>query len=97
MSQPGGLGESLVRNGLNQSSFALFVAKVAERHIKAGRSADQLADVFALLSACNASAARQALGDCSLTFEGEKLQSVSAYWAKLGGGKAAPNLAMLDL
>lgn len=97
MSQVNGLGESLVRSGVNQSSFTLFIAKVSGKFIRAGKTDDQLADVLGLLSAGNASAARQALGGCTITFDGEKPQSVEAYWGKTGGAKSAPNLSVLDL
>ena len=97
MCQPGQVGETLVRNGLNQSSFGLFLAKLAKAHIDKGRTPEQLADVFALVSGGNASAAKQALNDCEITFEGEKPISVGAYWNRNGEAKGAPNLAMLDL
>lgn len=97
MSQPGEAGESMVRNGMNQASFCLFLARIAAKFIEAGKTPEQLADVFALLSGGNASAAKQALNDCTIEFEGEKPSSVGAYWGKTGEGKAAPNLSMLDL
>ena len=95
--QPGEIGEPLVRSGLVQESFNLFTARLAAKHINAGRSPEQLADVFALVSASNASAARQALGGCSITLDGGKKQSVADYWNKSGGAVAKPNLSLLDL
>lgn len=94
---PGEIGETLIRNGLTQSSFVLFLAREALNQAAKGKTAEQLADIFSLLSGGNASAARQALADCTLQWEGdEKKQSVGAYWQKLGGGKQAPNLSLLD-
>lgn len=93
----GEAGQSLVENGISQSNFSLFLACEAARQlVEKGKSDKELADVFSLLSAGNASAARQALGDCTLEFEGEKPVSVAAYWLKHGGGKATPNLSSLD-
>lgn len=90
-------GQSLIENGCNQRSFSLFVAKVAFAYMAKKATEQQLADCFDLLSACNASAARQALADCALKIEGEEKEiSVSSYWAK-HGKIAAPNLALLDL
>lgn len=94
---PGQVGESMLRTGVNQSSFGLFLAKLAKAHIEKGRTAEQLADVFALVSGGNASAAKQALNDCEITFEGEKPISVGAYWNRNGDAKGAPNLGLLDL
>lgn len=97
MSQPGTVGETMIRNGMNQASFCLFLARIAAQFIAAKKTPEQLADVFALLSGGNASAAKQALNDCTLEFEGEKPQSVGAYWGRNSEGKAAPNLSMLDI
>ena len=97
MCQPNQPGETLIRNGLNQSSFGLFLAKIAEAHFAKGRSPEQVADVFAMLSGTNASAANKALMEATLEFEGEKPQSVSAFWGKAGTTKGAPNLALLDV
>ena len=97
MCQVGAVGEPLVRSGMTQDGFCLFLAKLAALHLAAGRSPEQIADVFILVSGGNASAARQALADCTLTFDGEKPTSVSAYWLKNGGGRAAPNTSILDL
>lgn len=97
MCQVGAVGEPLVRNGMTQDAFCLFLAKLASLHLGAGRTPEQVADVFILVSGGNASAARQALGDCTLTFEDSKPTSVSAYWLKNGGGRAAPNTSILDL
>lgn len=93
----GEAGEFLVENGLNQANFCLFLSLEAVRQLMEKNKSDrELADVFQLLSAGNASAARQALADCQIEFEGEKPSSVSAYWLKQGGGKTAINLSALD-
>ncbi len=94
----GAIGEPLVRSGVTQDAFCLFLARLAKRHIEAGKTDDEVAAVLLLVSGGNASAARQALGACSLIWEGDsKPQSVMAYWQRSGGSKAAPNLAALDL
>lgn len=100
----GGLGESLVRNGVSQDAFCLFLARVAVSRIEAGKTAEQLTEIFLLLSGGNSSAARQALGRCSIRFEDDPEVSpkhpeylVETYWERAGGGKAAPSLAALDL
>lgn len=90
-------GQSLIENGCNQSAFALFIARVAIAYVSKKATEQQLADCFEMLSACNASAARQALQECVLKLEGEEKEiSVATYWAK-HGKVAAPNLALLDL
>lgn len=96
MCQVGAVGEPLLRSGVSQDAFCIFLARVAEARLKAGKTPEQVADAFILLSGGNASAARQALNDCTVEFEGEKPTSVGAYWLKAGGGKAAPNLSALD-
>jgi len=65
----GEIGESLFRNGVSQASFCLFLAKLAVAHSKAGRSAEQIADVFSLVSGGNTSAAQKALNDVSVHWE----------------------------
>jgi len=92
----GEIGESLLRSGLSQSAFVLFIAKEAMNQSAKGKTAEQLADILTLLSAGNASAAKQALADCTIELEGEKPQSVSAFWGKNGGPKTAINLSLLD-
>lgn len=94
--QVGAPGEPLLRSGLNQDSFCLFLARVAHKFAAAGKTPEQIADAFMLLSGGNASAARQALNDCTVEFEGEKPMGVGSYWLKAGGGRAAPNLSALD-
>ena len=102
----GQIGETLVRNGCSQGAFALFVARLAHMQlVDKGKTAEQLAEIFELVSAANASAAKQALGNCNLysedickTDKEGKLQPmlVETYWKSQGGGKSAPNLALLD-
>jgi hypothetical protein len=104
--QPGQIGEPLIRNGCTQSAFALFVARLAaEQLVEKGKTPEQLAEVFDLVSACNASAAKQALAQCNLFAEelcivdkAGKMQPIvlETYWKTIGGGKAAPNLSALD-
>lgn len=98
---PGQPGEALVRSGCNQEAFVLFLANLAADRLNASRPGGaktplQLAEIFTLCSGGNASAARQALNDCAIEFEGEKPQSVGAYWTKSGNKSAAPNLSLLD-
>lgn len=94
----GEMGESLFRSGISQDAFCLFLAKLAKKHLDAGKTPEQLADVLLLVSGGNASAASQALGKCSITWEGEtKQQSVADFWNKQGGARSAPNLSILDL
>lgn len=94
---PGQLGEPLVRSGCSQGAFCLFTARLAAAQLAKGKTTEQLAEIFELVSAANASAAKQALATCALRWEGaDKDQSVEAYWNSLGGGKSAPNLSVLD-
>lgn len=103
---PGGVGESLIRDGFSQNAFAAFCARLADEQLNAKkRSVAELTTVFELVSACNASAASKALEDCNLFDENVcikdkegKLQPmlVKTYWASHGGGKAAPNTSLLD-
>ena len=97
MCQVGAVGEPLIRSGVSQGAFALFLAKLAILHAEAGRSAEQIAEVFELVSGGNASAARQALGDCTIEEEGSKPMSVTTFWNKNGGGRTAPNISILNL
>lgn len=93
----GEIGESLLRSGMNQSAFTLFVAKLAKRAFDAGRTPEQTAEILSLVCACNASQAKQALEKCSIEWEGdEKKQSVADYWIKLGGAKGPLNLSALS-
>lgn len=110
----GELGESLFRFGVSQDAFCLFLARLAADRLARGKTEAQLADILMLVSGANASAARQALGRCSIKWEaidknGESIldekgiptweskeQSVEAFWLKASGGKAAPNLSLLD-
>lgn len=93
----GSPGEPLLRSGISQDAFCLFLARIAAVRFEVGKTTEQIAEVFVLVSGGNASAARQALNDCTVVFAGEKPQSVGNYWAKMGGGKQPPNLAALDL
>lgn len=64
--QPGQGGESLLRDGLSQESFNLFIAREVRKMIAAKLSDEQIADILGLLSASNASAASQALARCAI-------------------------------
>lgn len=113
----GEIGESLLREGINQASFNLFLAKLAESRLCRAVNpmpVAKLADLFSLVSGANSSAAQKALATCSIRWElvdedGASIldkdgnptwekneQSVEAYWAKAGGGKAISNLSLLD-
>ena len=104
--QPGQIGESLIRNGCSQSAFALFIARLAHKLVDAGKTEEETAQAFELVSACNASAAKQALANCDLFAEelGSKnkageLQAVTleTYWKSLGEGRAsASNLSLFE-
>lgn len=65
----GEVGESLLRNGVSQSAFCLFLARLASLHFAAGRTAEQVAEVFSLVSGGNTSAAQKALNDVSIHWE----------------------------
>lgn len=94
---PGKPGAHLIAEGCNQSAFSRFLALVAIGYIAKGATEQDLTSAFELISAGNCSAARQALSDCALKFEGEEKEiGVGAYWAK-HGKVAAPSLALLDL
>lgn len=62
----GEIGEPLVQSGASQAAVALFGARIAQAHFSAGRSAEQVAEVFELLSISNASALKQTLAGCNL-------------------------------
>lgn len=95
----GGVGESLIRNGLNQGTFARFLSHLAHKAVDAGRTETELAAMFERVSATNASAAQKALGDVELTLEGAaKPMSVSAFWGKLPASEGgAPDTSLFDL
>jgi len=65
----GELGESLFRSGISQDAFCLFLAKLASQKLAAGKTENQLAEIFLLVSGGNASAARQALARCAILWE----------------------------
>ena len=65
----GETGEPLLRSGVNQAAFCLFLAKLAIAHSDAGHNAEQIADVFSLVSGGNTSAAQKALNDVSIHWE----------------------------
>ncbi len=94
---PGQPGESLIRDGFNQSTFTAFLANISMRHFAKGRNEAQLAQLFTQVSAANASAARQALGGATLVADGGKAQSVEAHWGKAGGAAIAVDTSLLDL
>lgn len=81
----GEIGESLFRNGVSQDAFCVFLANLAADRIEKGKTPAQLADIFLLVSGANASAARQALGRCSIKWE-----KVDAAGESIVDGKGNP-------
>lgn len=92
----GEAGENLIRSGITQESFCRFLVKIALEMVSKGKDESTITSAFSMLSGANASAAQKALAECSITFEGEKKQSVAAYWLSIGGSKAAPDLSVFD-
>ncbi len=92
----GETGEFLIRSGLSQSSFCAFLAQIAYNGYKAGKTAEQMARAFSMLSGANASAAQKALADCTIEWADGKKQSVAAYWLSIGSAKGAPDLKDLE-
>lgn len=91
----GSTGESLIRNGLNQATFARFLAALSVKAIAAGRTEAELATMFERVSATNCSAAQKALGDVTIEVEGvAKPMSVSAFWGKLPSTGGAPDVSI---
>jgi len=70
----GEIGESLVRNGITQASFCLFLCRFAQALFtktdkREAKTPEQAANSFLLVSGGNASAAQKALGQCELHWE----------------------------
>lgn len=65
----GEVGELLLRNGVSQEAFCLFLARLASLHFAAGKDAEHVAAVFSLVSGGNTSAAQKALADVSIHWE----------------------------
>jgi len=93
---PGQPGERLIRSGLTQGSFCLFLAELASLHFAAKREPKVIAQVLAKVSGGNASAAKQALETLVIKWEDGKEESVATHWGK-SGEAAAPDLSILDL
>lgn len=96
----GGVGEPLIRNGLNQGTFAKFLADWAKASLdSSGGDVGKLAQQFERLSATNCSAAGKALGDVELFIDdAAKPVSVSAHWGKAAkDGNAAPDTSLFEL
>lgn len=103
----GGLGENILRAGMNQDSFTFLIASVACTLAKQDQGPEQISAVLRSISAANASAASQALAKCEIEWDDAPLakdgkskmrQSVSDYWKSLGAGRtAAPSLKVLGL
>lgn len=101
--QPGQIGEPLVRTGCSQSQFGLFVARLARyQFVEKKNDEKAVAHLFDLISACNASAAKQALANCNLFADEHcikdkegKLQpiTVETYWKSIGGSKPSTDLS----
>lgn len=94
--EPGRAGEILIRNGFSQDSFCAFLADFATRAVAAGHSKPQLATAFSMLAAGNASQARQACSDISISVDGGKEMSLSSFWGKTETG-AKPDLTLLGI
>ena len=104
--QQGEIGEPLIIRGFSQSNFTQFIAALCAAQLAKGKTAAQLAAVLEMVSACNASAARQAMENGISVFgtehnkkdkEGKETEvTLETLWERLGTKKAAPNLALLD-
>jgi len=85
---PNRAGHVLIESGFNQDNFTLFIARLAIVAIKAGYDETKLAALLRQVGAANASQARQALADAVITVDGEKQQSLGAFWGD--SGRAVP-------
>lgn len=90
-------GNFLVENGFDQGNFETFLADFACRAIAAGHDQAKLARAFHQMSAGNASAARQAIADIQIEVEGEKPQSMGAFWGKDPKGGKPLDMSALDV
>ena len=90
---PGKFGAPLVERGFSQALFAACLAKWAKA-VSASLTDAELASALEGLSACNASAARQALEACELDLG----ETTDAEWAAHGGRWVAggKEIASLD-
>jgi hypothetical protein len=70
---------------------------VAESHVSKGRDWSTLGAVYEQISGGNASAAKQAVAELTITTDGDKPRSVRAYWGKVGGASPAIDLKVVDL
>lgn len=87
----GAIGSSLIREGCSQTAFSLFIARLAHQQlVEKGKTAEDLAVMFDMTSAANASAAKQALQDCMLTTDEETHIAVLGKNAKNKEGALNP-------
>lgn len=103
---PGKFGAPLIEKGFSQALFAHAIAGWAKAAVPS-LSVAEIATALESLSACNASAARQALESCALDFgpvlgkdgkpDGEKREQlgVKAHWAKLSPTSAPVDTSKL--
>ena len=94
--EQGKAGECLIQSGFSQDTFCAFLAAFALRAIKAGHDQSKLTTAFQMLAAGNASQARQACADLSITVDGGKEQSLGVFWGKTESG-AKPDLSLLGV
>lgn len=97
-SQAGQPGEILIRSGCNQSNFCLFLVRLAIDLQEKEKDESVMHSAFNLVSGGNCSAAQKAMAEnLDIIIEGEKKQSLSAYWGQGDGGPAvAPDLSVFD-
>ena len=86
-------GHVLIESGFSQDNFTLFLARLAERAITAGYDEQKLSALFRQMAAGNASQARQAMADITITEEGGKEMSLGKFWGD--SPKSAPADATL--
>lgn len=86
-------GAVLIEAGFSQDNFTLFLARLAIKAVAAGYDETKLSALFRQMAAGNASQARQAMADITITLEGEKEQSLGKFWGE--SPKSAPADATL--
>lgn len=99
LAAPGKPFSPLISSGFSQAAFADCLATFLHERVSAGCTPKQIAALLEATSACNASAARQALEKSSIRLDGEtKDKSLSVHWGKFGSRpSAALDLALLGL
>lgn len=86
-------GSVLIESGFSQDNFTLFLARLALKAVAANYDETKLSALLRQMAAGNASQARQAMADITITLEGEKEQSLGKYWGD--SPKSAPADATL--